>query len=75
MILEQKKEMMIMELQLLSLKECAQRLNVSRQSVWIYIMLKRLEAKKVGKMYVVEENKLNEFIINKEEKKNKANSN
>ena len=58
-----------MELQLLSLKECAQRLDVSRQSVWLYVMLKRLEAKKVGKMYVVEEQKLNDFIKNKEEKK------
>ena len=58
-----------MELQLLSLKECAQRLGVSRQSVWLYVMLKRLEAKKVGKMYVVEEQKLNDFIKNKEEKK------
>ena len=60
---------MKMELQLLSLKECAQRLGVSRQSVWLYVMLKRLEAKKVGKMYVVEEQKLNDFIKNKEEKK------
>ncbi|MBK8944093.1 MAG: hypothetical protein IPM32_02375 [Ignavibacteriae bacterium] len=59
-----------MELQLLSLKECANRMGVSRQSAWLYVMFNRLEAKKVGKMYVVEENKLNDFINNKEAKKN-----
>ena len=59
-----------MKLQLLSLKECANRLGVSRQSAWLYVMFNRLEAKKVGKMYVVEEEKLNEFINSRMEKKN-----
>lgn len=58
-----------MKLQLLSLKECANRLGVSRQAVWLYVMFKKLEAKKVGKMYVVEEETLNEFINSRIAKK------
>jgi excisionase family DNA binding protein len=40
---------------LLSLKECATRLGFSRQWVWFLIKMGKLQAIKVGNLYVIEE--------------------
>jgi len=53
-----------MKTKLYSVLEVADILRKSRQYVWLKIHARKLNAKKVGKFFVISEDDLKQFIIN-----------
>ena len=49
-------------MKLLSIYQASQLLNCSRQWVWFLIKMGRLEAKQIGKVYIIKEDDLNIYI-------------
>lgn len=54
-------------MELVSVQQAADNLGYSRQYIWMLIMMGRLEAQKVGRVFVIEANEVKKYKLKKEE--------
>lgn len=58
---------------LVSVKQAAGLLEYSRQYVWMLIMMGRIEAKRVGRVFVIDTNEVKKYKLKKVEAKRNEN--